>query len=77
MFVGDAEVEDQAPAASLVLQVVLDLHVAAPLACACRDSIFCVATVYSHRTRSTQPTPAATSLALALSALFALALSPL
>ena len=28
----DAEVEDQAPAASLVPEVILDLHVAAPLA---------------------------------------------
>jgi hypothetical protein len=36
----DAEVEeDQAPAASLVSQVVPKLHVAAPLACACRDSM--------------------------------------
>ena len=33
----DAEVEDQAPAASLVSQVVPNLHDAAPLACACRD----------------------------------------
>ena len=33
----DAEVEDQAPAASLVSQVVPNLHVAAPLACAGRD----------------------------------------
>ena len=38
----DAEVEeDQAPAASLVSQVVPKLHVAAPLACACRDSMLC------------------------------------
>jgi hypothetical protein len=29
---GDAEVQDQAPAASLVPEVILDLHVAAPLA---------------------------------------------
>jgi hypothetical protein len=35
----DAEVEDQAPAASLVSQVVAELHVAAPLARACRDSL--------------------------------------
>ena len=37
----DAEVEDQAPAASLrdlISQVVADLHVAAPLACAGRDA---------------------------------------
>jgi len=33
----DAEVEDQTPAASLVSQVVPNLHVAAPLACAGRD----------------------------------------
>ena len=33
----DAEVEDQAPASSLVSQVVPNLHVAAPLACAGRD----------------------------------------
>jgi hypothetical protein len=32
----DAEVEDQAPASSLVSQVVPNFHVAAPLACACR-----------------------------------------
>jgi hypothetical protein len=38
-FMGDAEVEDQAPAASLVSQVVPKLHVAAPLARACRDSV--------------------------------------
>jgi hypothetical protein len=30
----DAEVKDQAPAASLVSQVVPDFHIAAPLACA-------------------------------------------
>ena len=34
----DAEVEDQAPAASLVSQEVANLHVAAPLARASRDS---------------------------------------
>jgi hypothetical protein len=41
----DAKVEDQAPAASLVSQVVPDLHVAAPLACAGRDSSNWVRTV--------------------------------
>ena len=44
-LMGDVEVEDQAPAASptasLVSQVVPgpNLHVAAPLSCACRDSM--------------------------------------
>jgi hypothetical protein len=37
-FMGDAEVEDQAPAASLVSQVVPNLHVAASLARAGRES---------------------------------------
>ena len=38
-FMRDDEVEDQAPAASLVSQVVPNLHVAAPLAHAGRDSM--------------------------------------
>ena len=38
-FMRDAEVEDQAPAASLVSQVVKNIHVAAPLAHAYRDSM--------------------------------------
>jgi hypothetical protein len=40
--VRDAEVEDQAPAARLVLKVVADLHVAAQLACAGHDPLLCV-----------------------------------
>ena len=32
----DGQVEDQAPAPGRVLEVALDLHVAAPLACAVR-----------------------------------------
>ena len=36
---GDAEVEDQAPAARRVLEVAAKLHVAVPLACACRYSV--------------------------------------
>ena len=38
-FLRDAEVEDQAPAASLVSQVVAKLDVAAQLARACQDSV--------------------------------------
>jgi len=38
-FMCNAEVEDQDLAASLVSQVVVELHVAAPLASACRDSL--------------------------------------
>ncbi len=38
-FMRDAEVEDQAPAASLVSQVVAKLDVAAQLARACQDSV--------------------------------------
>ena len=34
--VGHGQVEDQAPAARRVLGVAAELHVAAPLACACR-----------------------------------------
>ena len=37
--VGHGQVEDQAPAARLVFEVVADLHVAAPLACACRYAV--------------------------------------
>jgi len=37
--VGHGQVEDQAPAARCVLEVVADLHVAAPLACACRYAV--------------------------------------
>jgi hypothetical protein len=36
---GDDEVKDQAPAPGLIPKIVADLHIAAPLACACRDSI--------------------------------------
>jgi hypothetical protein len=35
---GDAEVKDQAPAPGLIPTIVAYLHIAAPLACACRDS---------------------------------------
>ena len=35
----DGQVKDQAPAARCVVQVVPDLHVAAPLACAGRDAV--------------------------------------
>ena len=38
-FMRNAEVEDQAPAARLVLGVVADLRVAAPLPCACRYAV--------------------------------------
>ena len=37
--VGHGQVEDQAPAVRCVLEVVADLHVAAPLACACRYAV--------------------------------------
>ena len=40
-MMGDAEVEDQAPAARLVSQIAADLHVTAPLACAGRDPVLC------------------------------------
>jgi hypothetical protein len=36
---GDAEVKDQAPAPGLISQVVPNLYIAAPLACACRHGI--------------------------------------
>ena len=38
---GDAEVKDQAPAPGLIPKIVAYLHIAAPLACACRDSMLC------------------------------------
>ena len=38
---GDAEVKDQAPAPGLIPEIMADLHIAAPLACACRDSVLC------------------------------------
>jgi hypothetical protein len=37
--VGHGQVEDQAPAARCVLEVAAELHVAAPLACACRYAV--------------------------------------
>jgi hypothetical protein len=37
----DAEVKDQAPAPGLIPEKMADLHIAAPLACACRDSVLC------------------------------------
>ncbi len=37
--VSEGQVEDQAPAARLVPKVGADLHVAAPLACACRYAV--------------------------------------
>ena len=37
--VGHGEVEDQAPAARPILEEAADLHVAAPLACACRYAV--------------------------------------
>ena len=37
--VGRGQVEDQAPAARCILEVVADLHVAASLACACRYAV--------------------------------------
>jgi hypothetical protein len=37
--VGHGQVEDQAPAARRVLEEVADLHVAVPLACACRYAV--------------------------------------
>jgi hypothetical protein len=36
---GDAEVKDQTPAPCLISKIVVYLHIATPLACACRDSI--------------------------------------
>ena len=36
---GYAEVKDQAPAPGLISQVVPNLYIAAPLACACRHSL--------------------------------------
>ncbi len=38
---GDAEAKDQAPAPGLIPEILADLHIAAPLACACRDSVLC------------------------------------
>jgi hypothetical protein len=35
----DGQVKDQAPAASCIMQVVQDLDVASPLACAGRDDV--------------------------------------
>jgi hypothetical protein len=46
---GDAEVKDQALAPGLIPKIVADLHIAAPLACACRDSMLC-----AHETRGNQ-----------------------
>jgi hypothetical protein len=37
--VGHGKVEDQSPAARRVLEVAAELHVAAPLACACRYAV--------------------------------------
>jgi hypothetical protein len=37
----DGQVEDQAPAARRILEEATDLHVAAPLACACCDAVLC------------------------------------
>ncbi len=37
----DGQVEDQAPAARCIPEVVPDLHVAAPLACACCGAVLC------------------------------------
>ena len=37
----DAEVKDQAPAPGLIPEKMADLHIAAPLACTCRDSVLC------------------------------------
>jgi len=37
----DAEVKDQAPAPGLIPEKTAELHKAAPLACACRDSVLC------------------------------------
>jgi hypothetical protein len=37
--VGHGQVEDQAPAARCILEVAAELHVAAPLACACRYTV--------------------------------------
>ena len=36
---GDAEVKDQAPAPGLIPEKMADLHIAAPLACACRYAV--------------------------------------
>jgi hypothetical protein len=37
--VGNAEVKDQAPAPGLIPQIAPNLHIAAPLACACRNAV--------------------------------------
>ena len=38
---GDAKVKDQTPAPGLIAKIVAYLHIAAPLACACRHSMLC------------------------------------
>jgi hypothetical protein len=43
--VGHYQVEDQAPAPRCVLEVIADLHVAAPLACVCRYAVLRAARV--------------------------------
>jgi hypothetical protein len=44
---GDAEVKDQAPSFCLISQVVPNLYIAAPLACACSHSMLCAHDVSS------------------------------
>ena len=46
---GDAEVKDQTPAPGLISKIVTYLHIAAPLACACRDSMLCAHDVSAVR----------------------------
>jgi hypothetical protein len=49
----DGQVEDQAPAARRILEEAADLHVAAPLACACCDAVLCADDVSSCPEEST------------------------
>ena len=51
----DAEVKDQAPAPGLIPEKMADLHIAAPLACACRDSVLCAHDVSGRAARSHSP----------------------
>ncbi len=53
---GDAEVKDQAPIKpGLISQVVPNLYIAAPLACACRHSVLCAHDVSSGAEQRPEP----------------------
>ena len=61
---GDAEVKDQTPAPCLIAKIVAYLHIAAPLACACRDSMLCAHDVSGRaeqRPRAAERVPVAPS----------------